>query len=179
MNGHRRRITFFALGVSALATGCVSKPPLRLTEHGAACYRAGRGLRRRRTCTPYAVPGADVEADAKRFAPAPDRLTVYLVRQRWADSRNLVEVSLDSAPAVATVPRSFLRLRMPPGSHRIVANWPKGSTALELDGVAGDVAYVELRSSFWAWDSTYTLEVADAASAQGRVSKLRLVADVQ
>ena len=150
---------------------------MRLTEQGIACFEAGKTYRRLRTCTPGPVPTADTELDAKRFEPSDGKFTLYVVRQRWADAANLVSLKVDRSE-VATVPRSVVRMRLQPGSHEMVATWPEGRTAIEINGAAGQVAFVELVGSIWFWGSQYRLERGDPESSRTRASRLRLVADV-
>ena len=113
-----------------------------------------------------------------RFEATPGMLTVYVVRKRWGDTSNLVRLTPDTGPAIATVPESFIRLRLMPGSHSLTANWDEGSSSLEIAGAAGEVLFVELVGSVWAWGSSYRLERGDSIESRARAVPLRLVADV-
>lgn len=179
MDDIRRRLGLLALsGWAVILAGCASKPPLALTAQGHACFEFGKPPRRRKTCTPEPVPAPEVEAAAKRFEPAADRLTVYVVRQRWLDAANRVALSLDGGPEAVTVPRSLVRMRMKPGTHRLAATWPDGSTAFEFDGAAGQVLFIELKGAVWAWGSEYRFEVGEPASSRERAAALRLIGDL-
>jgi hypothetical protein len=178
MNLARRRALLFAVGGSALlTTGCMINPKRPVSADGTYCLRIGKNRRPKFLCTPAPIPSEAIEADAKRFEPAPSKLTIYLVRNRWADGRNLVRVSSDGAPAVDTVPRSFARLRLPAGSHRLTVTWPDGAAGLDIAGAAGEVVFVEIVGSS-VWGSNYRLERGDAAESRQRAMQLRLVADV-
>ena len=143
---------------------------------GTWCYRFGKTLRHVRTCTTGPVPPASAEADAKRFEPAADKLTVYVVRKRWGDAVNVVMLTVDRAAAVETVPESFVRLRLTPGTHVLRVTWSEGEAEAVVSGAAGDIRYVELVGSVWAWASTYVLEPGDRAS-RDRIRQVRMVAD--
>lgn len=179
MNLARRRALLFAVGGSTLLTaGCMTKPLRSANADGTYCFRIGKSYRPTLTCTPAAIPSESIEADAKRFEPTPGKLTVYLVRKRWGDAKNVVRVNSDGASAVDTVPESFARWRLPAGSHRLAVTWPEGSATLDIAGAAGEVVFVEVIGSVWVWGSSYRLERSDAAESRQRAMSLRLVADV-
>ena len=179
MKLERRRALLFAVGGSALLTaGCMTKPLRPANADGTYCFRIGKSYRPTLTCTPAPVPSESIEADAKRFEAAPGKLTVYVVRKRWGDAKNLVRVSSDGASSVDTVPESFARWRLPAGNHRLAVTWSEGSATLDISGAAGEVVFVEVVGSVWAWGSNYRLERGDAAESRQRAMSLRLVADV-
>jgi hypothetical protein len=175
----RRRALLFTVGGSALLTaGCMTKPLRPANADGTYCHRIGKSYRPTLTCTPTSIPSEAVEADAKRFEPAPGKLTVFLVRKRWGDAQNVVRVSSSGVSPVDTVPESLARWRLPAGSHRLSVTWPEGSASLDIAGAAGEVIFVEVIGSVWVWGSNYRLERSDAAESRQRAMPLRLVADV-
>lgn len=179
MNLARRRAMLFLVGSSALLTaGCMTKPLRPANADGSYCFRIGKSYRPTLTCTSAPIPSEQIEADAKRFEPTPGKLTVYLVRKRWGDAKNLVRVGSDGVPAVELVPESFARWRLPAGSHRLSVTWAEGSAHLDVTGAAGEVVFVEVIGSVWVWGSNYRLERGDAAESRRRAETLRLVADV-
>lgn len=179
MNLDRRRTVLFMVGGSTLLTaGCMTKPLLPANADGTYCYRTGKSYRPTLTCTSTPIPSQQVEAAVKRFEPTQGKLTVYLIRKRWADSRNVVRVSAEGALPVDTVPDSFARWRLHAGSHRLTVVWPEGSASLDIAGAAGEVIFVEVIGSVWAWGSHYRLERGDATESRQRAATLRLVADV-
>lgn len=179
MNLSRRRTILFAVSGSALlTTGCMTKPLRPANADGTYCFRVGKSYRPTLTCTPAPIPSATVEADAKRFEPTPGKLTVYLVRNRWGDTRNVVRVSSEGKPTAETVPESFARWQLPAGSHRLTATWLEGSAGLDISGGAGEVVFVEMIGRVWAWGSDYRLELGNTAESRRRALPLRLVADL-
>ncbi|MGM9488078.1 hypothetical protein [Ideonella sp. YS5] len=180
MSSPRRRTLLLGLFGSALLTaGCATEPVPRTNADGTYCFRIGKTNRRTVTCTPSPIPSEQIEAEAKRFAASQGAVTVYVVRKRWADAKNLVRVSTSDGPAVDTVPNSFARLRLAPGAHRLTATWADGSVSLDVSGSAGDVVFVELIGSTWAWGSRYRMGPGGPVGSHERAAKLRLVADAQ
>jgi len=173
----RRALLLAAVGPALLTAGCMTKPLRPARADGTYCFRIGKSYRPTLTCTPTPIPSEAIEADAKRFAPAPEKLTVYVVRKRWGDAANVVRISSDGVPAIDTVPASFARWRLPAGNRRLTVTWPEGSASLDIAGAAGEVIFVEVVGSVWAWGSTYRLERGDAADSRQRAATLRLVAD--
>lgn len=176
---HRRSLLtgLLAVGLVPLA-GCMSKPVRPANVDGTYCYAIGKWHSRKLTCTTAPIPSQQAEAEAKRFEAAPGLLTVYVVRKRWGDARNVVRLTLDRDPVVATVPESFVRLRLKPGAHQLVAEWDEGHAAFGVNGSAGEVVFVELIGSVWSWGSTYRLESGNPEESRVRALGLRLVADI-
>jgi hypothetical protein len=177
-----RRSILGLFGVaSVLAAGCTSRPLREARMDGTYCYSlGGRPPQHRKTCTPTAIPPQDAEADAKRFEGRPDVVTLYVIRKRWTDARNVVWLRIDDRTAVATVPETFARLRMTPGPHRLTVTWEGGSAQLDVDGAGGEVKFVELIGSIsnTRIGQHYRLQNADPAESRLRATKLRLVGDV-
>lgn len=180
MNQISRRTALAVVGCGALlGAGCMTKPMRPANPDGTYCFAIGKWYRRTLTCTPTPIPPESIEIDAKRFEPAPGLLTVYVVRKRWGDTVNEVRLTVDGGAPVVTTPESFVRLRLQPGAHKLNASWSEGTSDLLFTGAAGEVQFVELVGSVWAWGSTYRLDHCDAAEGRSRVARLRLVADVQ
>jgi hypothetical protein len=175
----RRNLLLMVLGgTAALTAGCGTRPLQRANADGTYCYRPGKSYSRTRTCTASPIPSEQTEAAAKRFEAASGRLTVYLVRNRWADSKGIVEVASETGSSVDTVPASFVRWQFPPGNHTLKATWSNGTRSLDISGMAGDIVYVELVGAAWSWGSKYRLERGEAAESRQRAASLRMVADI-
>lgn len=176
---HRRSVLtgLLAAGLVPLA-GCMSKPVRPANSDGTYCHAIGKWHSRKLTCTTAPIPSEQAEAQAKRFEAAAGLLTVYVVRKRWGDARNVVRLTADLGPAIVTVPESFVRLRLKPGAHKLVADWDEGRAALDITGTAGEVLFVELIGSVWSWGSSYRLESGDPGESRTRALGLRMVADV-
>ena len=130
------------------------------------------------TCTALPVPSDAVEADAKQFEPAPDAATVYIVRRRWNDTANRVPVFIDDQPAVTTIPDSLVRVRLRPGRHRMVVEWGTERHVKSVDALAGEILFVEIDGSVWAWGASYGWIESNAGGARQRASKSKLIADL-
>lgn len=129
-------------------------------------------------CTKAPVPSLNADADAKRFAPDPGALTVYLVRRNWADGGTFVKVQIDNKPAVETLPNTMVRARLTPGSHKVSfeSEGQRGTTTIE--GKAGDVRFVRIEGVVWTWKSTFDWASEPENATRERALKARLVADI-
>jgi hypothetical protein len=78
---------------------------------------------------------------------------------------------------VGKTPRYKLTCRLPPGEHALRATWARGEAQAIISGAAGEIRFLELVGSVWAWGSTYEFEPGDEAS-RDRVLRVRMVADV-
>ncbi len=173
-----KRIAMMGLAVlvGLQLSGCAQ--PHRNAPDYRYCYHAKTHSGSRPTCTPGPVPDLSADAKAKQFAPVPQRLVVYVVRNRWGDAVNVVNLAVDGGTQSATTPASMVRLVMAPGAHRLTFEWKKGRGDLEIHGVAGQVLFVDLVGSLWFWNESYRLEIGGAAS-RDKAAKSRLVADVR
>jgi hypothetical protein len=153
--------------------------PVRPVEvDGTYCYRIGKSYRKKLTCTAVPVPSEAVEASAKRFEPSPEAATLYVVRRRWGDTANRVPVSVDDRPPVLTIPDSLVRVRLKPGRHQVVLDWDGRRQVKSLTVAAGDVLFVEVDGSVWAWGASYDWAEPDVTGARLKASKSKLIADL-
>lgn len=88
-------------------------------------------------CTKAAAPSLNADADAKRFAPDPGALIVYVVRRNWSDGRNFVKVQVDDGPSVETLPDTMVRAKLKPGSHTIAFEVDGDRKTTTIEGKAG------------------------------------------
>ena len=173
---HRRIFLAGSMAFGApLLSGCAS-PPRDLSEN-AYCYHAHGRPRTQTTCAPLSIPSLAADEAAKRFAPVPGQLVVYVVRHRVGDTVNTVHVGAAGDRLAPTVPASMVRLVMPPGSHRLLFDWKKGAGELSILGSAGQVLFVELVGDLWLWSERYRLVMAEP-SIRHRALISRLVADL-
>ncbi|MDZ5455690.1 MULTISPECIES: hypothetical protein [Azohydromonas] len=171
----QRTGTFAALLAAAtLLVGCTSPQPRHIDASGRYCFRASESPTS--TCTLHAIPSEQVEADVKRFEPEPGALTLLIVRNRWADAVNQVDVSVDGAGPITTVPESLVQVRLPAGRHRLALWWDATQSNLDIDGAAGDVRFVEIQGSTWFVGSRYRWFTGDEAGARSRALSSRLIA---
>ena len=168
------RIGFAGVAVTIIV-GCASNPPSQSLDTRTYCIRS---LARKVTvCTPERVPSAAAEAEAKRFAPTPGKLTVYVVRGIYADAIRPVMFEVDGSIRVTTLPRSFARLQLEPGPHVLSLSWEGKMRYQRLDGSAGQVLFVELAGSAWPWERSYQWSTADPLGSQARALDSRFIGD--
>jgi hypothetical protein len=145
---------------------------------GTYCFRLRSGFRGK-TCTIGPVPSAAAEADAKRFQGEPDLLTFYIVRKRWADAEGRIAVTIDERAIVITIAKSLVRIRTTAREVRLKCEWDGGPKALHIvTGQAGDVRFVQLVGSIWAWGANYRWDDSDDSDARRRALGSKLIADL-
>lgn len=130
------------------------------------------------TCTQAPAPSLNADAEAKRLAPDPNALTVYVVRRNWGDNRHFVNVQADGGPTVDLLPNTMLRMKLKPGRHAIAFEFEGRGQSTTVDGKAGDVRFVRIDGMAWTWTSTFEWASEPEAVTRERALKARLVADV-
>lgn len=175
MDTHRL-IAVVALGTAVLLAGCATPAPPDPTAEMPHCYKTNKG--RVIACTQVAVPSLNADAEAKRFAPDRDALTVYVVRRNWEDGRNFVKVYPDGGAGVDTLPDTMVRLKFKPGSHSVAFEFDGKRQSTTVEGQAGEIRFVRIDGTVWAWKSTYEWVAEPQAATRERALKARLVADV-
>jgi hypothetical protein len=176
---NRRTVVLGFLGAALVPlSGCMSKPLAPVNADGTYCHSIGRRPRNKLTCTPQPVPAPNVEAQAKRFEPTGDALTIYVVRRSWGDASRPAVISLDAGARVATIPESLVRMRVKPGRHSLSVEWDGRSAEHVLTGAAGEVRFVELVGSFWSWGGEYRWEEGTPQASRPRALASKLIADL-
>ncbi len=173
----RRQLLIGAAVAPVVLTGCASTSEPRVA--GSRTFCMTKPLTKRTVCTPEPVPSAATEADAKRFEATPGALTVYVVRSAWVDAVRPLAVIVDGQTPIGTLPRSLIRLRLLPGTHRFAFEWNGRMETADISGNAGDLRFLELAGSSIPLDRPYHWSDADPAGAKLRARSTRLVADAQ
>ena len=175
----RRAFGMGLVGVGLLPlAGCMTKPPQPVRADGTYCHRIGKWYNQTLTCTTEPVPPLDIEAQAKHFEPSAGALTVFVLRKRWGDARNLVVTSIDGRRRVTTIPESLIRVRLKPGEHRLALEWEGSTSEFVVTGAAGEVRFVELVGSVWSWGSSYRWENGAPESSRDRAIASKLIVDI-
>lgn len=176
MNARRTLVLGLASLSAAVLAGCASNAVQSSPSPRTYCIRRPHG--RRPICAEGKIPSADVEAQAKRFEPRSDALTLYIVRGRYANAPKRVPVRVDEAVELITLPRSMARLRLAPGHHVLSLEWDGTVRRHAVDGAPGEVRFVELTGSAWPWDLSYYWSEADPLGTRERALRSRLIADL-
>lgn len=164
------------LAAAAVLAGCATPPPPDPAAELPYCHKTNKG--RVIACTPSPVPSLNADSEAKRFAPDPDALTVYVVRRNWADGRNFVKVRPEGGTVIETLPDTMVRMKFKPGSHKIAFQFEDQRQDTTVEGKAGDVRFVRIDGMVWSWKSTYEWASEPEAATRERALKARLVGDV-
>jgi len=179
VNGRRRVVPALAIAIAIsmvlVMSGCAHRWEMPLRADGAYCVPIGRG--HHSTCTANPVPSLEADAAAKRFLPAPEALTVYVVRKRRDDYRNQVPVRVDDGSPIVTVPESFIRWQLRPGTHALRMEWDGHVQTLRVDGRAGEIVWVRLDGSVGSDHSTYRFERVGPELGRALAGQTRLVGD--
>lgn len=172
----QRTILVATLGAAVLLAGCATPRAPDPTAEVPHCYKTNRG--RVIACTPVAAPSLNADAEAKRFVPDRDALTVYVVRRNWGDGRNFVKVYPDGGAGVDTLPDTMVRFKFRPGTHSVAFEYDGKRQSTKVEGQAGEIRFVRIDGTVWAWKSTYEWVAESEAATRERATKARLVADV-
>lgn len=161
---------------AGLLAGCATPPAPDPTAEVPHCYKTNKG--RVIACTPAPAPSLIADAAAKRFAPDPDALTVYVVRRNWGDGRNFVKVNADGGVLIDTLPSTMARFKLKPGTHTFAFELDGQRQVTDVAGKAGDVRFVRIDGSVWAWKSTFVWATEAEEGIRERALKARLIADL-
>lgn len=167
------------VGIASLAlvvlAGCAASSAPDLKAEAPHCHRDNKG--RVQLCMKGKAPSLERDAEAKRFEPSPDLLTVYVVRQAWSEAGHPLDVSLNGQRSFETVPESMLRLRLKPGEHRLEFTHEGKTYATVVRGAAGQVLFTGVSGTDWAWGSSHGWSDEPAEKLRQRALNTRLVGD--
>lgn len=175
MNARRFALLGAAAGALWFLAGCATAPPPDLKAEAPYCHRNNKG--RIQLCMKGNAPSLERDADAKRFEPSPTLLTVYVVRQAWSESGHALEVSLNGRHSFETLPESMLRLRLPPGEHKLEFTHDGQTRATMVRGAAGQVVFAGVAGTDWTWGSSHGWSDEPAETLKRRALGTRLVGD--
>lgn len=171
------RLRTLRLAAPALLLALAACGTAAPSADAAHCYRSPNRMRAP-LCTTAALPSDAAAREAASFAADPRALTVYVIRRSWGDAAERVSLSAAQTTEAALLPKTWARLRLPPGASTLQAQWAGGTAHTTVSGPAGAVRFVELKGLSWSWGSDFHFEDMDAAAARGRAEGLRLVADL-
>ena len=171
------RLTLLSSAAVALTllAGCATPPAPDLKAEVPYCHRNNKG--RIQLCMKGNAPSLERDAEAKRFESSPKLLTVYVVRQSWGESGHALDISLNGQRTFETVPESMLRLRLPPGEHRLEFTYEGKTYTTTVRGAAGQVVFAGVSGTDWAWGSSHEWSNEPADKLKQRALKTRLVGD--
>lgn len=121
---------------------------------------------------PMAVPQLDQKA--KTFAPVADKAVVYIYRNETLGAALSMDVSIDDKSLGNTVSKSFFRVEIEPGTHKIVSQGDKDK-ALDLKVEADKVYFVwqEVKMGFMSGGSQ--LQIVPEAKGHEGVNECTLL----
>lgn len=162
-----------------LLAGCSAPPPQPPASAPDDSYCQTSMKPRRNICVLAGVPVAAIAQEAAALGASEGALTVYIMRNNWTDPTELTKLRAPGGVLVQTLPRTFVRLRLPPGQNELSVDWRSGSAKTVVTGAAGEVQYLQLTGwAFWTWRD-YSLLKIDRAKALELSRDAKFVADVQ
>ncbi|CAN7766213.1 hypothetical protein LJR039_007319 [Pseudorhodoferax sp. LjRoot39] len=178
---NRQRLAFAAVvvGMAWVLAGCATPPAPDPSIAAPHCYQSKVDRYRKGPCTTAPAPSLAADAEAKLFEADPTLLTVYVVRQNWGDGANVLKLDVDGGPAIETLPDTMVRMRLKPGRHDLTFAYEGLRRETRVEGAAGELRFVRLRGTSWAWGSTYEWANEPQAEIRERARKTRLVADLK
>ncbi len=167
------------VGVALIVAGCASRPAPDRAIESVHCYQSKVDRYRKGPCTTAPAPSLTMDAQAKLFEADPTLFTVHVVRHSWGDGANLLRLDVDGSAAIETLPDTMVRLRLKPGSHALVFAFEGQRRGTRVEGSAGEVRFVRLAGTAWAWRSTYEWADEPQVEIRKRAERTRLIADLK
>lgn len=92
-----------------------------------------------------------LDQEGKRFAPAPGKAHIYVVRPSVVGGRFLWGVQVDGRPVGALAARTYLLLEVEPGAHEVTAVTAENRHTIAVTANPGENHFVEAVSTMgWA-----------------------------
>lgn len=133
---------------------------------------------RRDVCVIGPMPTAAAAAQAIGLPGEPKVLTVYVLRNNFADPTELVRLEADGKFLTDTLPRTLVRLRLEPGAHVMSVGWRSSMAPHAVQGAAGEVRYLQLTGWAFLRNREFNLKEIDRARAMDLVRDTAFVADL-
>ncbi|HSN42371.1 MAG TPA: DUF2846 domain-containing protein [Burkholderiales bacterium] len=86
------------------------------------------------------LPPSPQDIQAKKFESLPGKAVIYIVRNRM-DSQEASGLLLDDTAQITTLPRSYYRWEVAPGTHRI-AGFAESNALVVLRAEAGKIYFL-------------------------------------
>lgn len=162
-----------------MMSGCASRPAPDRSIESVHCYKGKARRYQKGICTAAPVPSLTADAQAKLFEADPAFFTVYVVRHSWGDGENRLKFYPDDGPAIETLPDTMVRLRLKPGRHELAFEFEGQRQRTSVEGAAGELRFVRLAGTAWAWHSSYEWSSEPQSETRKRAKSTRLVADIK
>jgi hypothetical protein len=115
------------------------------------------------------------EVAAKRFeAPPRGEAALYVYRRERYGGGVRMSLSLDGRHVADTTGRSFVRLVVPAGTHRLVST-AENESVLDLQLRSGETYFVWQEAKIGLWSQRTELHVVDEATGKAGVGKCTMI----
>ena len=130
-------------------------------------------------CAGIPLAPKDVDAEAKKFAPAkPNESIIYVYRNEFLGTAAGMKVGMDGTHLGITRGGHFLWIKAKPGTHEITAHGEE-TRKLSLKTEAGKTYYVWQEVKFGMWYPNSNLQIVDDAKGRQGVLECKLIQHVQ
>jgi len=121
---------------------------------------------------PMASKNADVQA--KQFAAASDKATVYIYRNESFGSAIKMPLLIDNVAVGDTASKTYVVKELAPGSHTITSKTEKDST-VTIDMLAGQIYYIWQEVKMGVFAARSELHVVDERKGRAGVQESTLI----
>jgi PBP1b-binding outer membrane lipoprotein LpoB len=121
---------------------------------------------------PMASKSADVQA--KQFAPAADKATVYIYRNESFGAAIKMPLLIDNVAVGDTASKTYVVKQLAPGSHTITSKTEKDSS-ITIDMLAGQIYYIWQEVKMGVFAARSELHVVDEQKGHAGVQESTLI----
>jgi len=168
---------YLMAALASVLAACAAPSPSSQAQAqaDAMCITRNPHGSRQQLCIPQPAPAQQRElaqARARDLKPLPDQARLFVLRDAWTDDWNLVEVSVDGAPPLATLPGTFGQWQLSPGRHELWLRWRDGEARTLLQADAGSVISVDVKGRLLPGLMTYAWSTPGPAPSESRLKPL-------
>ena len=162
------------LAIAVALAGCVSVPRPAVRQDGTWCFQSAKKV----LCTSKPVPSESAESVAKTFQLAPNRHTVWIVRNDWWDAAGRVEVSVGGV-IVETLPRSAVRVEVPAGPATVLMMSNPSSSHQQLTLPPSSQSFLLAERKWGFLTDRFALKQIDETTGKSIAARSKLILDIR
>lgn len=125
-------------------------------------------------CASVPMASTSADAQAKTFAPVPDKAVLYIYRNETMGAAIKMPLLVDGMSVGDTAAHTYVRKELPPGEHTITSKTEKDAT-LTIDMLAGKIYYVWQEVKMGMFAARSALHQVDAEKGQKGVEESKLI----
>lgn len=125
-------------------------------------------------CASVPMASAELDAQAKQFAPAADKSKIYIYRDESLGAAVKMPVLLNGMSVGDTVAKSYILREVDPGEHTITSKTENDAT-LTLKTEAGAIYYVWQEVKMGTFSARSALHQVEESKGKAAVQKCKLI----